>query len=158
MEAKSVQALSLRSAGELDMGVIAEMNFRLIQDEGSSNPMTVAQLKQRAIDWLKSGWNFDLICTGDRIIGYALYQIRPHPYNEKQLEAYIRQYFIESNERQKGYGRKGINLLKEKRFKEMDAIVIDVLETNPKGRSFWERVGFKPYYTNMRMASEGCLP
>jgi len=148
---KSVQALSLRSAGEPDMKVIAEMNFRLIQDEGSSNPMTVAQLKQRALDWLRSGWNFDLLCTGEKIIGYALYQIRPHPYHNNQMEAYIRQYFIDSNERQKGYGREGIHLLKEKRFKEMSAIVIDVLETNPQGRRFWESVGFKPYYTNMRM-------
>ncbi|MFC3801458.1 GNAT family N-acetyltransferase [Cohnella sp. GCM10012308] len=142
--------LSLGSATERDADVIAAMNLQLIQDEGSSNPMNLVQLRARVLDWLESGWSIDLFFRGEKEIGYAVYKLQAAPYDETETEVYIRQFFINRDDRSKGYGREGINLLKKDRFGKANTMIIDVLETNPEGRRFWEKIGFKSYYTNMR--------
>ncbi|SFB61698.1 Ribosomal protein S18 acetylase RimI [Cohnella sp. OV330] len=142
--------MNIKSATKLDAEIIAELNFQLIQDEGSNNPMNLVQLQDRILDWLGSGWSIDLLLAEEKIIGYAVYKLQPAPFEETELEVYIRQFYIDRNERNKGYGRGGINILKERRFGNVSTMIIDVLETNPEGRRFWEKVGFVPYYTNMR--------
>ncbi|PQP85943.1 GNAT family N-acetyltransferase [Paenibacillus sp. AR247] len=143
--------LTIRSAEEKEIDLIVSMNKKLIEDEGSTNPMNRDELKERMLNWLRTGWNIDLLCIQDRIIGYALYQFGTNPFDEKIKEVYVRQYFISRNERNHGYGMAGVRLLKEQRFKDIQTIIIDVLETNPTGKRFWEKAGFKPYYTNMRL-------
>lgn len=141
--------VTIRSAAEFDADVISEMNFQLIQDEGSRNSMNLNQLRDRIQGWLRSCWSIDLLLVKEKVIGYAVYKIQSAPFEDTKMEAYIRQFFINRNERGKGYGREGIERLKE-RFGNVAAMLIDVLETNPEGRRFWEKVGFVPYYTNMR--------
>ncbi|MFD2328183.1 GNAT family N-acetyltransferase [Cohnella sp. GCM10020058] len=142
--------LSLGSATERDADVIAEMNFQLIQDEGSQNPMNLFQLRERMLGWLRDGWNIDLFFKEEKRIGYAVYKLQVAPFDDIETEVYIRQFFINRDERSQGYGRDAINLLKKDRFGGATTMIIDVLETNPAGRRFWEKVGFKAYYTNMR--------
>ena len=43
--------LSLRIALEADRPALAQMNKRLIDDEGSRNPMSLDQLRQRMAGW-----------------------------------------------------------------------------------------------------------
>ena len=43
--------ITAHSATEADLPLLAEMNRRLIEDEGSENPMTVAELQQRMRAW-----------------------------------------------------------------------------------------------------------
>jgi predicted acetyltransferase len=142
--------LILRRATESDIRAVSEMNKQLIIDEGSPNPMTIDELEQRMKDWMLTDWAVDLICDADSIVGYALYQFRTNPYDPQRQEVYLRQYFIQSGYRNRGFGREGIELLLKGRFQEAERVVIDVLEDNLTGKSFWKKTGFSAYYTNMR--------
>jgi GNAT superfamily N-acetyltransferase len=143
-------ALALRKATIVDLDQLAVMNKHLIEDESSGNPMNIEQLFARMKDWLKSGWEIDLLCQSSSVVGYALYQFRPHPYNESREEVYLRQFFVKREYRNRGYGREGIELLLSERFQGMDTVTIDVLEANPAGMRFWQKVGFLAYSTTMK--------
>ncbi|WP_168124003.1 GNAT family N-acetyltransferase, partial [Paenibacillus sp. HB172176] len=138
-------SLRLQSAENSDLKILAEMNKQLIEDENSSNPMGMQELEQRMSDFLKDSWEIDLIMNDTVIIGYALYQYQNVQGKEDDKQVYIRQYFIRREFRNMGYGIAGIELLKKTRFTDLTKIEIDVLESNPKGQRFWEKVGFKRY-------------
>jgi predicted acetyltransferase len=144
------RVLVLRSADISDLDMLTQMNRQLIEDEGSQNPMTYEELKNRMMNWLQTEWNIDLLISNDTVVGYALYQYRNNQYNEAEKEVYLRQFFIMRDSRNKGYGQLGIELLRESRFNEVKTITIDVLETNPKGMNFWRKCGFLPYCTTMK--------
>jgi RimJ/RimL family protein N-acetyltransferase len=143
--------LRLQSAGNSDLQILAEMNKQLIEDEKSSNPMGIKELEERMREFLENTWEIDLIMKEAKIIGYTLYKYQEDLLNRDEKQVYVRQYFIRREYRNMGYGIAGIELLKKTRFKDVKRIEIDVLETNPEGKRFWDRAGFKPYYTNMRM-------
>ncbi len=69
-----------------------------------------------------------------------------------QIEVYLRQYFIASAYRRKGYGREGIHLLKTSLFPSHSTLIIDVLERNSGGYKFWKGLGFEPYCTTMKLS------
>ncbi|WP_145412099.1 GNAT family N-acetyltransferase [Paenibacillus xylanexedens] len=143
--------LRLQSARNKDLQILAEMNKQLIEDEKSSNPMGIDELEKRMSEFLENAWEIDLIMKEEKIIGYTLYQYQEDSINRTEKRVYIRQYFIRREYRKMGHGTAGIELLKKTRFREAKQIEIDVLETNPEGKKFWDRAGFKPYYTNMRI-------
>lgn len=143
--------LRLQSAGYSDLQILAEMNKQLIEDEKSSNPMGIKELEERMREFLENTWEIDLIMKEAKIIGYTLYKYQEDLLNRDEKQVYVRQYFIRREYRNMGYGIAGIELLKKTRFKDVKRIEIDVLETNSEGKRFWDRAGFKPYYTNMRM-------
>ncbi|RXZ81756.1 GNAT family N-acetyltransferase [Paenibacillaceae bacterium] len=143
--------LELRKATLSDIEILAEMNRQLIEDEGSMNPMTLDELKQRMYEWLETSYNADFLILNQETAGYALYHFKQNQYEQNIQGVYLRQYFIGRKFRKLGLGLKGIKLLKEHRFKDVNSIEIDVLESNTTGMNFWGRAGFKPYYTNMRM-------
>lgn len=143
--------LRLQSARKEELQILAEMNKQLIEDEKSSNPMGIQELEERMREFLESHWEIDLLMKEATIIGYVLYQYQEGSFHREEKQVYIRQYFIRREYRNMGYGIAGIDLLRKTRFKDVKKIEIDVLETNPEGKQFWERAGFKPYYTNMRL-------
>ena len=158
---------SLRTASGADLPYLAQMNQQLIQDEGSRNPMNVAQLEARLRGWLDSGeWTVDVVETEDegrttgeegirntphalRIIGYAVYQQRADDYEPSQPVVYVRQFYIERERRGQGLGRRAFAQLAKERFPPGATLVLDVLATNPRGRQFWESLGFHTYCTTM---------
>lgn len=150
---QEVETLTLRlqSAGNSDLQLLAEMNKQLIEDEKSSNPMGLKELEERMREFLESTWEIDLIMKEAKVIGYTLYKYQEDIFNRDEKQVYVRQYFIRRECRNMGYGIAGIELLKKTRFINVKRIEIDVLETNPEGKRFWDKAGFKPYYTNMRM-------
>lgn len=143
-------ALTLRKATTEDVPALARMNKRMIEDENNVNPMSLSELEQRMHMLLKNEWNIDLICSGSQVVGYALYSFRLNPYFPDRTEVYVRHYYIEREVRSRGFGRQGIKLLQEQRFNGA-SLTIDVLESNPRGRNFWESVGFEPYCTTMKL-------
>lgn len=50
------------------------MNKRLIEDEGSRNPMSVAQLAERMRGWRLGDWEARLFLADEQVVGYALFQ------------------------------------------------------------------------------------
>ena len=66
--------LSLRPALPSDLDLLAGMNKRLIEDEGSHNPMGLTALRARLAGWLETGeYAVDLFLSRDHVVGYAVY-------------------------------------------------------------------------------------
>jgi GNAT superfamily N-acetyltransferase len=148
--------LIMRSATEMDVPALAAMNKRLIEDEGSRNPMTMAELRQRMQSWLKGDWQVRLF-EGENggVVGYAVSQPRPDDFFPETKIVYLRQLYVERERRSQGLGRQVLQLLKERELPEGCTFVIDVLATNSRGHHFWSKMGFEPYCTTMHLKQAG---
>jgi GNAT superfamily N-acetyltransferase len=162
---------AMRAATQADLPALAAMNQRLIQDEGSRNPMTLDQLEARLRDWLTSGdWRIDLIefdsdelinasrstRRASRTIGYAVYQHRQDDYDPAQPVVYVRQFYIERDWRGQGWGRRAFALLAQERFPTGCTIILEALASNPRGYRFWASLGFQDYCTTMKRDNTDC--
>lgn len=67
---------------------LAEMNQKLIVDEKSNNPMTIAELQNRMRDFLKGEYSAYFFMEEDIVIGYALVRHSSTP-------LYLRQFYID---------------------------------------------------------------
>ncbi|MBH5316832.1 GNAT family N-acetyltransferase [Paenibacillus sp. GSMTC-2017] len=143
--------LTLKLATEADISLLAKMNKQLIDDEGNSNPMNVEQLEVRMKVFLATDYLADIILLEDAIVGYALYRFSDNDTNSHCKDVYIRQYFIVDRFRCKGYGIRGVELLKEQRFASIDILSVDVLAANHSGHQFWLKAGLQPYVINMKV-------
>jgi GNAT superfamily N-acetyltransferase len=144
-------SLLIQSATEADANILAAMNKRLIEDEHSCNPMTVDELRQRMADWLERDWVAKFFIASGMIVGYALYQLREDDYYPDRPVVYIRQFFIERDFRNRGFGMQAFKLLVATSFPSDCTIALDVLASNPGGFRFWSRAGFQPYCTTMNL-------
>ena len=144
-------ALSIRSGTTDDLSLLAQMNKRLIEDEGSRKPMSVAELERRMRGWLESGWLIDIFLEDGSVIGYAVYRRCTDDYHPDQTVIHLRQLFIERGHRNRGLGTLAFRDLVRTKFPRRSTVVIDVLASNPKGLTFWERLGFRAYSTKMRL-------
>ncbi|NLG28897.1 MAG: GNAT family N-acetyltransferase [Chloroflexi bacterium] len=143
--------LVLRSAEEADLPLLAQMNRRLIEDEGSRNPMSVAQLQERMRGWLAEGYAARLFVEdGVRAVGYAVFRAYPDPYDPAQQYVYLRQFYVERTERRRGVGTRALALLCAQLPKGA-TVALDVLTSNPAGQAFWRSVGCEPYCTTMHL-------
>lgn len=147
--------INIRNADTNDISCLAQMNLYLIQDEGSRNPMNIAELEQRMAGWLEGGWEAKLFYSSKSAdaLGYAVFQIRTDEYFPAEKLVYLRQFFIARERRHQGIGKQALGKLIAQCFPPDAKVVIDVLECNPNGRKFWESVGFVPYYTSMNLKS-----
>jgi RimJ/RimL family protein N-acetyltransferase len=143
-------SLTLRLATLQDVPALAHMNKRLIEDEGSSNPMTLAQLDTRIRSWLNTEWRGVLFFENERAIGYTIYRLQRQEFDNRET-VYIRHYFIERDFRRKGYGREGLSKLKKELFPKDATIYLEVLTHNARGRAFWQSLGFSEYSVTMRL-------
>lgn len=151
MHFQQTGSLSIRGATAMDLPVLSAMNKRLIEDEGSRNPMSVEQLQTRMADWLGAGWEVVMLESAGQIAGYAVYQVRKDEYYPERDAVYLRQFYIERGFRGRGLGAEAFWRLTRDRFPGECEVLIDVLSGNPRGHRFWERLGFQPYYTAMRL-------
>lgn len=142
-------SLVVRSASLADLSLLAEMNKRLIEDEGSRNPMSVAQLAERMRGWLLGDWAARLFLADEQIIGYALYQLRRDEYFPDQIVVYLRQFYIEREARRRGLGTEALRTLVAEHFPPDCTVVIDVLAANLQGYAFWQHAGFQPHCITM---------
>ncbi|UVI28039.1 GNAT family N-acetyltransferase [Paenibacillus spongiae] len=141
----------LKQAGMDNIHALTEMNQELIIDEQSENPMNYTELYNRMTEFLNNDWTAMLLLYKGEMIGYGLYQERRKIFDPSKAEIYLRQYFIKRPFRGLGLGREGIRKLRAEVFPNAAVLIIDVLELNQAGRRFWESVGFRPYYTNMKL-------
>ena len=144
-------SISIRAADETDLPLLAQMNKRLIEDEGSRNPMSVPELRHRMGGWLHGDWKVDRFVEGNITLGYAVYQFREDEYAPDKTVVYLRQMYIDRGKRSRGLGALAFKLLAQTRLPAGCTIVIDVLATNPRAAKFWSQVGFKPYCATMHL-------
>lgn len=131
-----------RPASVADASAIAPMNAQLIRDEGHRNPMTVPQLAERMAEWLKGDYQAHLFELQSKTIGYALYRFEPDC-------TYLRQLFVEPEQRRRGVGRNALEWLRMNAWKGRPRVRIDVLVGNRSGLEFWHSVGFTDYCLTM---------
>ena len=113
--------------------LLAQMNKRLIEDEKSTNSMTVAELEERMHGFLGTDYSAYFFIEESCVVGYALVKD-----TEKPL--YLRQFFIERDYRRRHLGREAFHLLMD--YLQTDTINIDVLPWNEPGLRFWKSCGF----------------
>jgi RimJ/RimL family protein N-acetyltransferase len=121
--------------------LLAKMNEQLIEDEKANNLMDITQLENRMNGFLNNGYKAFFFLIREKIIGYALCDMTKDP-------KYLRQYFINRDERRKNHGKNAFNKLLEKL--ETKEIEIDVLKWNEDGLRFWEKMGFKEQWKRMK--------
>jgi GNAT superfamily N-acetyltransferase len=130
------------------------MNECLIEDEGSRNPMSIAELQNRMGEWLRGEWRVELFIEGDTVVGYAVYQFRRDAYEPDKVVVYLRQLYIERDKRSRGLGSRTIKLLAQTHFPLGCRIEVDVLASNPRGAKFWSQIGFQPYCTTLWLQNQ----
>jgi ribosomal protein S18 acetylase RimI-like enzyme len=145
--------LTLRRATLNDLPLLAQMNKRLIEDEGSANPMSMLQLETRMRGWLSSDWHIDLFEQASAVIGYAIYRFQRNEVDTKET-VYIRHYYIEREARRQGLGREALRLLRTERFPKGATVYLEVLSHNTRGLNFWTALGFREYSVTMRLLPE----
>ena len=146
--------LDIHAATETDLPTLARMNKCLIEDEGSRNPMSIAELQNRMGGWLRGEWRVELFTEGDTAVGYAVYQFRRDMYEPDEVVVYLRQLYIERDKRSRGLGSRAVKLLAQTRFPAGCRIEVDVLASNPRGARFWAQVGFQPYCTTLWLQNQ----
>ena len=148
---KSTVAVALRKATQLDLPLLAAMNRRLIEDEGSRNPMDEEALRVRMAGWMRRRvYHFDLLVLEREAVGYAAYQVRREQYEPARTNVFLRHFYIEREYRRRGLGRAAFALLVQTRFPADASVDLNVLADNLAGQRFWASVGFAPFYTAMR--------
>ena len=145
------EPLGWRHATPTDADPLAEMNARLIRDEGSRNPMTVPELAERMLGWLRSGeYRAVLFSRGSQAVAYALYREEPQG-------VHLRQLFVDQTQRRRGIGRAALEVLRASVWPPGVRVTVEMLATNPEGVAFWRAVGFSEYATTLELLPTAAL-
>jgi GNAT superfamily N-acetyltransferase len=127
-----------------DVELLAEMNARLSEDEGSSVGSPTAYV-DRMRGWLEEGrYEAAIAESGAELIAYVVWRHDPD-----YGDVYVRQFFVARDHRGRGLGR----VLFERAVAEFwpgHTLRLDVYDSNPRGGAFWESMGFVAYSRLMR--------
>jgi ribosomal protein S18 acetylase RimI-like enzyme len=132
-----------RKAQKEEVTILGHMNKRLIEDEGHSNPMSIAELIERMNVFLRDEYEAYLIMENENPAGYCLFR-------DDREYIYIRQLFVERDKRRQGLGGACITWLKSNLWLGRK-LRIEVLCHNDRGIRFWRAIGFYDYCITMEM-------
>ena len=132
--------MTVKNVTDTEFPLIVKWNQQLQEDEGAT-VMTFAAIEARFRKFFEEEYQA-VIFEDPQPVGYALY--RPTYTESEGPGYYLRQFFIDRDQRRKGYGRSAFNCLRETIFAN-HRIILEVLETNPGGYYFWQAVGMTPY-------------
>ena len=139
-----VKSLSWRFAGENEVPLLAELNHRLIRDEGHRNPMDVAELADRMAGWLESNYRAVLFEKDGKVVAYALYRPSDDGW-EASRGVYLRQFFVCRDQRRRGIGAAAFDLLRAEVWPPHCRITLETLLHNQAAREFWQAIGFREH-------------
>lgn len=135
--------MEYRLATADDTQLLAEMNARLIRDEGHRNAMSLAALKRRMTDWIASSrYRAVLFEKQAATVGYCLFRVAPE-------WIYVRHYYVAGEHRRQGIATAAWNWLAANVWNDSQRIRLDVLADNPNGIAFWKSLGFTEYCVTM---------
>ena len=136
--------MHLREATAADLPLLAELNWQLIRDQQSSNPMSVAELEERMRGWLASEYRAVVFEVGDQPVAYALF--RP-----AEGGLHLRQFFVARAFRRQGIGRRAIEAFRQRFVPPGAALTLEVLAHNSPGLAFWRALGFQEHALSFRL-------
>lgn len=128
--------LVLKKAIISDSKILAKLNKMLIDDGGSINSMSEAELEERMKQFLASDYLAYLFTVDNVTVGYALVNIGQKPF-------FIRQFYIIKEYRRKRYGTQAFRSIVE--ALEANEVDLTVLVQNEIGYKFWISCGLIPY-------------
>ena len=131
-------AVTFRRATRDDCGLLAELNHRLIRDEGHRNPMTVLQLEERMRGFIEGEYRAVLFEQEGEVVAYALYRERPD-------EIYLRHLFVVRYRRRQGIGRRALEILRSQLWPKNKRLAVEVLVANQAAVAFWRAMGYLDY-------------
>ena len=134
--------MDIRKCTQADILQLADFNKQLIEDEKSTNPMTVPELVRRMEGFLATDYDAYFFTVDDTIVGYALVKTTCSP-------LYLRQFFICREYRRRHYGRAAFDALLA--CLGTDLIDLEVLPWNEAGMRFWESCGFREISRYLRL-------
>src|SRR6267154_5681999 len=139
----------IRVATSADWRALAEMRYRFRAEVGSATEPR-SQFVRRCTSWMKkrfrvgsSAWRCWVVDDGDQLLGHVCVQLfgkMPNPVNEREVHAYLTNFYVMPEMRGRGLGRK---LLKTAaswcRGRGVDAVI---LWASPASKSLYRRCGF----------------
>lgn len=139
--------MHLRNVSERDLPLLAELNHQLIQDEQSTNRMSIPELEARMRDWLASEYRAVIFEVASEPVAYALYR-------SSEDGIYLRQFFVVRSQRRKGLGRQAIALFRRQVVPAGATLSLEVLVQNQAGLVFWRALGFHEHALAFRWSAE----
>lgn len=136
--------MKLRRATNADLSLLGQLNRELIQDEGSSNSMSVPDLCDRMASWLAADYEAVLFERSSGSVAYALYR-----HNEGCI--HLRQFFVCRPFRRQGLGREAFQLLCQEILTTGQPLVLEVLSHNAVAIEFWRSVGLREHALTFRL-------
>ena len=131
-----------------DSRLLAEMNSRLLEDEGHRNRgMSLTDLDRRMAGWLSSGEYQAVLFRTDLPVAYALFRL-------DDPEVFLRQFFVEREQRRQGIGRAAFAILRNYVWTPSSRVTLEVLVHNVAAQAFWRAVGFRDYAVEMELPPE----
>ena len=140
--------MTFRRATVDDCALLAELNHRLIRDEGHRNRMTVSELEQRMKGWLASEYAAVLFEDGKEVVAYALYR-------EQAEQIYLCQLFVVRGRRRQGIGRQAFEILRSTIWPANKRLTVDVLVQNAAAVAFWRAIGYRDYCLTLEIMPKG---
>ena len=126
----TVDKAGLASAAEL-----ADLNRQLIEDEGHPNPMTVAELTERMVNWLRGDYECHVARRDGRTLGYCVYRESPEYY-------YLRQLFVVRDYRRRGTATQLLDWMYAHVW-AAKPVRLDVFTHNTDAVAFYRAYGFR---------------
>jgi ribosomal protein S18 acetylase RimI-like enzyme len=139
-------AVTFRYASDGDIRLLAELNRQLIDDERSSNAMSVSELEARMRGWLATHYRAVLFEVGSKLVAYALFR-------SSEEGVYLRQFFVVRSHRRQGLGRQAIELFRASVVPKGASLTVDVLVHNTGGIGFWRALGFRDHAISLRLSN-----
>jgi len=147
---------SIRRAEKKDCPRLLELIRELAEYERAPQEVTVSlqHFEESGFGEHPVWWGFvasktDDITQQELIIGFALYYIRYSTWKGQRM--YLEDIIVTSSERRNGIGKKLIlELIKEAREKQLNGIVLQVLDWNEPAISFYKtfNASFDPEWIN----------
>jgi len=137
--------MHLREATAEDLPLLAELNRQLIQDQRSSNQMSVAELEERMRGWLRAEYRAVVFEIDSQHVAYALFRL-------DEGGIHLRQFFVARAFRRQGIGRSAIESFRERFVPPGAALTLEVLVHNSAGLGFWRALGFQERALSFRLA------
>jgi GNAT superfamily N-acetyltransferase len=139
----------IRAAWSSDWNALAEMRYRFRAEVGSPiEPKS--RFVRRCKSWMKkrfragsSAWRCWVLDDDKQLLGHVCVQLIekiPNPVNESELHAYVTNFYVVPEKRERELGRKLLNeALSWCRTRGCDAVI---LWATPGSRSLYRRCGF----------------
>jgi ribosomal protein S18 acetylase RimI-like enzyme len=137
--------LHLREATLEDLPLLASLNHQLIEDQRSSNPMSVAELQERMRGWLAAEYRAVVFEIESEPVAYAVF--RP-----AEAGIHLLQFFVARGLRRRGIGRRAIEAFRKRHVPPRATLTLEVLAHNRTALAFWRALGFEEHALQLRLS------